>query len=417
VFHRFPALAERDFRIFWVGQLISLLGTWMQNTVQPYLAYQLTGQPLFLGVMGFANTLPSLLLTLPAGVWIERMNKRRVVLVMQAIMAAQALTLGVLALTGLLQPWHMIVLTFVLGAANAIEITARQVMIPTLVSRELLPNALAMNATAFNLARVLGPALAAPLLLLLDQTGEGWAFVLNALSYVVVIAGLSQVRAVEASRDAPTESALDAFRTGQSHIRHSAMLTMVIAMSAVVGLFGFTAAQQIPVVARDVLAQATDTAGSAAARNSAMVAAMGIGALGAALTLSLKRDIRRKGLILTIGQLVFGLSILASSFSRWLPLTLLCLALTGFGQVLALNLSNQLIQLTVPPGLRARVFSTYLWALQGVAPFGSLIVGGLAQTLGAPAAIGIAGAMCVLAPLLANLRSGAVRDYVDAPSR
>ncbi len=405
-------MQSRDYRIFWIGQFVSLIGTWMQNTVQPYLAYQLTGQPFYLGLIGFASTVPTLFLTLPAGVLVERMNKRHVVIAMQAIMALQAFVLAGLALTGQLTIWHIFVLALVLGAANAVEITARQVMVPDMVDKTQLPNALALNATGFNLARVSGPILAAPFLLLVANGGEGWAFFANGVSYLVIIASLFMIKArPRASEPAPAVSGVRAFLDGQDYIRQSDVVSLLIVTSAVIGFFGFTASQQIPVFARDVLAVAGEAESSVASRNSAMVAALGVGALIASVMLTWFSSFKRKGLLMTIGQIVFGLALIASSFSRSFSLSVVCLALTGWGQVTALNLTNQIIQLTVPSSLRSRVFSTYLWALQGVTPFGSLLMGWIAQRFSAPLAVLVGGSVCLLIPLGVNFYSAKLRQF------
>jgi MFS family permease len=407
-------MRSRDFRIFWIGQFISLVGTWMQNTVQPYVAYHLTGQPLYLGLIGFAGTLPTVFLTLPAGVLIERLDKRRVVLAMQAIMAAQALALAVLALTGALQIWHMLALALVLGMANAVEITARQSMMPDLVELTDLPNALALNAAGFNLARVAGPVLAAPFLLLVQDGGEGWAFMANALSYLIVIGSLFLLRP-RPHRDVPVASQnhMQAFREGQMFIRNSQVVSLLVVLSGVIGFFGFTAAQQIPVFAHDVLGAPGDTEAIVASRNSLLVSALGVGALASSVQLSLFSKLRRKGLLMSIGHFVFGAAIMLAGLSRSFPLTLLAFALIGWGQVTALNLTNQIIQIIVPSSLRARVFSTYLWALQGATPFGSLAMGWVAQHYGSPTSALVAGAACFLTPLVIHLRTASLREFVD----
>lgn len=411
---RLPAFRSRDFRIFWIGQFISLVGTWMQNTVQPYVAYQLTGQPLYLGLLGFAGTIPTLFLTLPAGVLIERLDKRRVVIVMQALMAAQALALAALALTGLLQIWHMLILALILGVANAVEITARQSMMPDLVELPELPNALALNAAGFNLARVAGPVLAAPFLLLTQNGGEGWAFLANGLSYLIVIASLFMLNPKPHAAIAPSETNhVRAFLDGQQFIRSSDVVTLLIVLSGVVGFFGFTAAQQIPVFARDVLSVPGESEVLVASRNSALVSALGVGALVSSVMLSVLPKLRRKGLLMSIGHFVFGAAIMLAGASRSFPLTLLAFAAVGWGQVTALNLTNQIIQMVVPSPLRARVFSTYLWALQGATPFGSLLMGWIAQSFGTPTAALIAGAVCFLTPLIIHLRTTKLRAFED----
>ncbi len=414
MFARFPAFRSRDFRLFWFGQFVSLIGTWMQNTVQPYVAYHLTGQPFYLGLIGFAGTIPTLFLTLPAGVLLEHLNKRHVVIAMQALMAVQALVLAALALTGVLQIWHMLALALVLGAANAVEITARQAMIPDLVENGHLPNALALNAAGFNLARVAGPVLAAPFLLLVQNGGEGWAFLANGLSYLIVIASLFMLHTrPDANAVHPKANHVRAFLDGQQFIRKSDLVSLLILLSAVVGFFGFTAAQQIPVFARDVLSSPGEAEALVASRNSALVFALGVGALVSSVMLSLFSNVRRKGILMSIGHFVFGASIVLAGLSRSFPLTLVAFVYIGWGQVTALNLTNQIIQIVVPSSLRARVFSTYLWALQGATPFGSLLMGWIAQKYGAPTSALIAGAVCFITPLIIHLRTSSLRDFVD----
>jgi MFS family permease len=400
--HNFPALASRDFRIFWFGQFVSVIGTWMQSTVQPYLAYRLTGQPLLLGLVGFAATLPILLFTLPAGVLVERLDKRRTVIVMQTIMMVQAFTLAALALSGLITIWHIIGLAFVMGAANSFEITARQAMLIELVGKEALPNAIALNAAVFNAGRVIGPALAAPFLLLLGEAGEGWAFFANGLSYAVVIAGLLMIRSgSQAPRAAPKKNALAEFRDGQSYIRGNRTVTMLIVMAAVLGFFAIPIAQQVPVFAREVLGQSGEAQSAVAARNSALVTAQGVGALIAAVALAtFSAKLKRKGRVLMAGQIVAGAAFVMLGWSRSLPLSLLLIAGIGWGTVTQLALTNTLIQLMVPDQLRGRVISTYLWGLQGVAPFGSLLVGWLAQNWGAPLAAIVGGGVCLLSAIV-----------------
>ncbi|MCL5999097.1 MAG: MFS transporter [Chloroflexi bacterium] len=411
---RFPALASHNFRIFWAGQFVSLIGTWMQNTTQPYLAYRITGQPIYLGLIGFAASLPALLFTLPGGVLVERMDKRKVVIVMQAVMLLQAFTLSFLALTGMVTIWHIIALAFVLGVANSVEITARQAMLIELVGRDALPNAIALQSTIFNAARVLGPALAAPLLVLLGNHGEGWAFFANGVSYLFVIISLFFVHPDPqySSNVGPRVSALSEFREGQRFIRATAVVSLLILMAAVPGFFGFPAIQQVPVFARDVFRQAGDTDAIVAARNSAMVTAQGVGALIAAITLASFSMMKRKGVLLSAGQFVFAAALVVLSFTRDLSASLPLMTLVGWGTVTALAMTNTLIQLLVPNHLRGRVISTYLWALNGVAPFGSLFVGWMAQSFGAPTAVLVGGAICLGLATAVAARSPTLRRIV-----
>ena len=378
----FPALTSRDYAIFWVGQFLSVIGTWMQSTTLPYVAYQITGSSLDLGLIGFATTLPMLFLVLPAGVIIERLDKRKTVIAMQSVMMVQAFFLAALTFGGNLQIWHITMLAFLLGTASAIEITARQAMLIELAGREALPNAIALQTTALNLGRVIGPTLAAALLTL--NNGAGKVFLSNGISYIFVILGLFFVRTrYQVPKDASAKHNLrEEFSEGQRYIRQNTLVSQIIIMMAVVGFFGFPLLQQIPAIAKDVLAQVGDTEKIVAARNSALYTFQGIGALTAAFSIAFFTSFKKKGIWLTYGQYVFVFALIVLSFVQKAIPAYILLTLIGWGTVTQLSIMNVLIQVQVPNGLRGRVFSTYLWAIQGVAPFGSLLIGWLAQTWG-----------------------------------
>src|SRR5215211_2186588 len=406
---RFPALASRDFSIFLVGQFISVIGTWMQNTAQPYLAYRISGRPFDLGLIGFAATLPTLLLALPAGVLVERWDKRKTVILFQSVMALQAFGLAALTWSGHIQIWHIGILALIFGTASAVEITARQAMLIELSGREALPSAIALQSMVFNVGRVIGPLIAS---WLLTSTGtEGSVFMVNGLSYLFVIAGLFVVqtrykvpREGEASKSLVVE-----FREGLGYIRRSALVASIILMSALVGFFGFPLIQQIPALARDVLRTASDTEAVVAARTSLLYAAQGAGALTAALLAAYTSSFRNKGVMVTLGQVAFILPLIALGYVPNLGVSLILLVLIGWGTVSQLVSMNTLIQVSVPNGLRGRVFSVYLWALQGVAPFGSLLIGWLAQTWGVPLAALTGGLVSLVTIGLLHLLSPGVR--------
>ncbi len=393
--NRFPALTSRDYAIFWVGQFLSVIGTWMQNTTLPYLAYQITGSSLDLGLIGFATTLPMLFLAMPAGVFVERWDKRKTVIAMQSVMMLQAFTLAALTLGGRIQVWHITLLAFVLGTASAIEITARQAMLIELAGREALPNAIAVQTTAFNLGRVIGPSLAAIILTLKD--GAGLVFLWNGISYLFVIGGLFFVRTrYKVQKEAgPVRNLLEEFSEGQRYIRQNRLVGQIIIMMAVVGFFGFPLLQQIPALAKDVMAQAGDTEQIVATRNSALYTAQGIGALVAAFSIAFFTSYKKKGVWLTFGQSAFVLALIALSFMRTAAPAYILLTLIGWGTVTQLAIMNVLIQVQVPNGLRGRVFSTYLWAIQGVAPFGSLLIGWMSQSWGVPQTLLVCGVVCL----------------------
>jgi MFS family permease len=413
---RFPALASRDFFIFLAGQFISLIGTWMQNTVQPYLAYRITGSSFDLGLIAFSATLPTLILALPAGVIIERMDKRKIVIAMQVIEMIQAFLLAFLALTGNIQVWHLIILSFVLGAASAIEITARQAMLIELVGKPILPNAIALQSTIYNLARVIGPSLTAVVLVLIQNHGEGWAFFANGVSFLFVIIGLFFVRTpyrVIKPEQFPEKLDLIAeFKEGWQYISGNTVVLLIIIMVAVIGFFGFPFSNQIPALARDVLRQVADTEAAVAARTGDLYLAQGVGALIAAAVISAYSTLRRKGLLMTIGQFVFAVGLVLLAFAHNLPAAIVLIAVNGWATVAQLMMMNTLIQIDVPDVLRGRVFSVYLWAQQGVAPFGSLFIGWLAQAAGVPRAALVGGLVCLLMVVLAHAKWPVLRQKI-----
>ncbi len=410
---RFPALGFRNFRLFWIGQFISLIGTWMQTTVQPYLAYQLTSEPIYLGLIGFAVSIPALFLMLPSGVYIERLDKRKVVMLMQAIMMVQAFILAFLTLTGVVTIWHIIGLAFVLGIANSIEITARQSMIVELVDKQSMPNAIALNSTIFNLARVVGPVFSAPFLIIFQGSGEGWAFFANGLTYLFVIGGLFLINSRSRIDDLKAKTNLISdFMEGQRFIRTTSTVTLLIIMVTIPSFFGFPFSQQMPVFASSVLKAAGDTGAAVATRNSLMVAAQGAGALVAALTLAAFSNIRYKGLALTIGQFVFAGGLIGFAASRTITLSIICLLLIGWGTVTHLAMTNTLIQMITTDDFRGRVMSTYFWAQSGLAPFGSLFIGWMAQSWGAPIAVAVGGIVCLAGYLTIHLLRPKIRQMV-----
>ncbi len=398
--HRYPALASRDFRIFWVGQFVSLIGTWMQSTTLPYLAYRMTGSPFDLGLIGFAATIPTLFLALPAGVLIERLDKRKTVIVMQTVMMLQAFTLAFLTLTGQIQMWQIVVLAFVLGTANTIEITARQAMLVEMVGKPALPNAIALQATIFNAARVLGPLLFAPFLVAFQGGGEGWAFFLNGMSFLFVIISLFFVK-TPYKLDRPENAGesrnyFGEFKEGQRYILQNSVLALIILLAALLGFFGFPFGQQIPAFARDVLYVTGQTDTAVATRTSAMYMMQGIEALAAAIFLATFSGIKRRGLLMTIGQFAFIFALIGLSQVNNVPPALFLMLVLGWGMVTQLNLMNVLIQVMVPNELRGRVFSSYLWALQGVAPFGSLFIGWMALQWGISTTALVCGLVCLI---------------------
>ena len=408
IIQRFPALASRDYLLFVVGQLISVIGTWMQATALPYLAYRISGRPLDSGLIGVANTLPTLLFALPAGVLVEHWDKRKTVILLQAVMAVQAFGLTYLAYTGKIQIWQIVALAFFYGTAVAFEVTARQAMLIELAGREALPSAIALQTTAFNFGRVIGPVTAAALIL---WTGnEGSVFLANAISFLFVIVGLLIARTrfkiekeVNLNRSLGSE-----FREGLQYIRNDQVVTSVILMAALIGFFGIPLVQQIPALARDVLKTAADTEAIIAARTSNLYAAQGVGAIVAALIVAYFNSFNKSKMLL-IGQVIFIIPIIALGLAKHMNIALILLAFIGLGTVIQLVTMNTMIQISVPDELRGRVFSIYFWALQGVAPFGSFAVGWMAQTWNVPATIVVGGTICLIGIIAVRLTFKDVR--------
>ncbi len=364
---RYPALASRDYVLFIIGQLISVIGTWMQSTALPYLAYRMTGRPLDLGIIGFSSTLPTLLFALPAGVLVERWDKRKVVI-----------------------------------SGVAVEVTARQAMLIELTGREALPSAIALQTTAFNVGRVIGPLCAA--WIISATGGEGAVFLVNAISFIFVIAGLflAQTRFKVEQQTTTERNLRGEFKEGLRYIRSNTVVLSVILMAALVGFFGIPLIQQVPALARDVLKTLADTEAIIATRTSNLYAAQGVGALIAAF-LAATMISTNKHRMLMLGQISFIIPMIALGFATRINTALILLACIGWGTVTQLVMMNTLVQTEVPDNLRGRVFSVYFWALQGVAPFGSIVIGWIAQTWKVPVAAIIAGTICLLGIALIRL--------------
>lgn len=394
------ALRHRNYRLFFIGQLISLTGTWMQSVAQGWLVLRLTDSPALLGLTAAASSLPVLLLSLPAGALADRVPKHRLLLVSQIVAMLLAATLAALTLSGLVQVWHILVLAMLLGVVNAFDAPARQSFTVEMVGREDLLNAIALNASIFNGARTIGPAVAGVVVALI---GEGPAFALNALSFSFVIAGLLMMRLPPFKGGGARRAG--ALREGLGYIRGEPRVLALLALAAGVSLFCFVHIPLMPVFARDVLG--TDAGGLGA-----LSAASGLGALAAALILAQLGDRVPRGRLLVAASLTYPALMIAFTMTRWMPLAMLMLALAGWAGVTIMALTNTLIQSIVPDALRGRVMSVFTLLLMGASPMGGMLAGLLAQAVGsvplvvaASAAIGwaIAATVTVRAPFLRTL--------------
>lgn len=396
---RFPALASRDYVLFLTGQFISVIGTWMQATALPYLAYRISGRPLDLGLIGFSTTLPTLLFALPAGVLVERWDKRKAVIILQALMSVQAFGLAFLTFTGQLQIWHIVGLAFFYGSAVAVEVTARQAMLIELSGKEALPSAIALQTTAFNLGRILGPLCAG---WLIAATGnEGPVFLMNGISFVFVIIGLLFARTrYKVEKETETSQGMGReFKEGLRYIGTNAVILSAILMSTLLGFFGIPLVQQIPAIARDILQPILHVETLIAARTSNLYTAQGIGAVTAAFMMAYY-GLANKSRTLLWGQILFIVPIILLGATTNTNLALVLLVFVGWGTVAQLISMNTMIQVRVPNELRGRVFSIYFWGLQGVAPFGSILIGWVAQTWNVQTAVVGGGLACLAGVVL-----------------
>lgn len=398
----FPALASRDYVLFLSGQFISVIGTWMQATALPYLAYRISGRPLDLGLIGFSATLPTLLFALPAGVFVERWDKRKATIILQMLMSLQAFGLSYLTFTNQLQIWHIVSLAFFYGTAVAIEVTARQAMLIELAGKEALPSAIALQTTAFNLGRIIGPLLAA--VLIAWTNNEGSVFLTNGISYVFVVIGLffAKTKYKIEKEIQNNQSMRSQFQEGLTYIRGNTIVLASILMSALLGFFGIPLLQQTPALARDVLTTAFDTEAIIATRTSNMYLAQGIGSVVAAFMMAYLSSANKKNLLLW-GQILFLIPVIFLGITTNLNIVFILLAFIGWGTVTQLITMNTLIQVRVPNELRGRVFSIYFWALQGVAPFGSIVIGWMAQTWSVQTSIVVGGVVCLMSVVLVRL--------------
>lgn len=370
----FAALRHRNYRLFFAGQLTSLTGTWMQNVAQSWLVYELTQSPLYLGIVSFASALPTLLFSLGAGVLVDRVPKRRLLLTTQTWAMLLAFILAADVFSGFVQAWHIVILSFLLGTVNAFDAPARQAFTVEMVEREDLMNAIALNSSIFNGARVIGPTLAG---ITLAALGPAWCFFLNGVSFIAVIVGLALMRVKPFVPEAHQHSAFAQLREGLGYIWHTQNVRTLIAMVAVSSVFGVGYMALLPAFARDILHQGATGLGL-------MSASVGTGALTGALVLASLGNYRRKGMLLTAGNLLLPLMVLLFAFSRVFPLSLLILVAAGWSFMVQNATANTLIQTTVPDRLRGRVMSVHTLAFMGLFPLGSLLAGTVAERFGVP---------------------------------
>lgn len=396
----FASLRHPNYRLWFMGQLASLMGTYMQSTAQGFLAFQLTHSTVFLGTVGFATGAPCLFLMLFGGVISDRMARRNLLIGTQTGMMILAFILSALAFTGVVRPWNIVALAFGLGIANAFDAPTRQGFVLEMVPREDLSNAIALNSAMYNLATVVGPAIGG---LTYALFGPGWCFAINGISFLAVMAALSRMRLPPAPARPSRVSPLTDLSEGVRYVVSHATVLTLIAVCAVTTLVGLTYSTLIPAWSVVVLR-------GGAATNGWLQSAIGIGSLTGALVIASLGRFRFKGRLLTLGTLAFPALIVIFSFTRTLPLSVLALVGVGLGYVFLYNMLNSLIQHQAPEGLRGRVIAFYSLSFNGILPFGALLSGAAAFALGVQHAVLLSGSLLLTFGVVLWLRVPGLRQ-------
>lgn len=386
----FSALRHRDFRLFWSGQLISLIGTWMQTVAIGWLVLELTNSAFLLGLVGAVGSLPFLFFSLFAGVVADRVDKRNLLVGTQAASMLLAFSLAVLTSTSWVRFWEVVVISGLLGVVNAFDAPTRQSFVVEMVGRDDLMNAIGLNSSIFNGARIVGPAIAGALLSIIGVAG---CFYLNGVSFLAVIVALLVMKTSSPRSTIRIASVWSNLMEGLAYIRGNFIVFALIGMVAVPSVFGFQYVTLMPLFARDVLGVGSSGLGL-------LMAATGVGALAAALMLTLAGSFWRKGRIVAVAAFAFSLTLIGFAFSPWFPLSLLMLTGVGWATVSHLATTNTLLQTNVPDSLRGRVMSVYILVFFGLAPFGSFQLGALASAIGAPLAIASGSVICFVSALV-----------------
>lgn len=401
----FRSLRHRNFRLFFMGQSISLIGTWMQMLAVSWLVWRLTHDAFLLGLVPFIGRLPTFFLAPFAGVLADRVDRHRLVIVTQVLSMVQALALAVLMFTGWINIPAIIFLSLLLGLINSVDMPARQsFMILMIDDRQDLNNAIALNSSIVNAARFVGPAIAG---LLVHYWGEGTCFLFNGLSYIAVIAGLLAMRIDPKPRAGERTALMQNLRQGFHYAYHFIPIRYILLLLALVSLVGQSYVNLLPIFADKILHGTSQTQGF-------LMAAAGIGALISAVNLAMRTSIRGLGRIIGVAPAIMGAGLIGLGLSRTLWLSLPITAVIGVGMMLQMVSSNTVLQTLTRDEMRGRVMSFYSMAFQGMVPLGSLISGGLASLLGAPNAVIIGGICCMAGALAFSAKLPAIRRAASA---
>jgi len=391
--HAWRALRHRNFRLYFTGQSISLIGTWITRIATSWLVYRLTGSAMLLGLVSFAGQIPTFLLAPFAGVIVERMDRRKLLVWTQVLAGIQSLMLAALTLAKVITIHEILALSVFQGLINAFDMPGRQSFLVQMVSpagvkpdKGDLGNAIALNSSIVNLARLVGPAIAG---FIIAAVGEGWCFLIDGTSYIAVVASLLRMRLTRNTAERPTASMLGQLKEGWSYVTNFKPIRTILSLFALISLMGMPFMVLMPVFAAQVLHGGPHTLGF-------LIGASGVGALVSAISLAVRKSVRGLTTMIQVSAFCFGGGLILFGLSRHLALSLIVLLFTGFGMMQGLAASNTVIQTLVPEDKRGRVMSYYTMAFVGMAPFGSLLAGALAHRYGAPHTVMITGSVCVL---------------------
>jgi MFS family permease len=397
------SLSSRNYRLFFGGQSVSLIGTWITRIATSWLVYRLTGSALLLGVVGFCGQIPTLLLAPFAGVVVDRVRRHRMLVITQVLSMLQSFALAALALSGRITVTHVLVLQVAQGIINAFDTPARQSFVVEMVTdRSDLPNAIALNSTMVNGSRIIGPSIGG---VLIAAFGEGWCFLLDGISYIAVLASLLAMRVSHEPRMRPETHALEELRDGIQYAWRSEPIRYALVLLAMVATMGMPYTVLMPAIATNVLHGGAHTLGF-------LMTASGVGALAGALYLASRRSVVGLGGIIPIASLIFGVGLMAFASSRWLWVSLFILPAVGGGMMVQMAATNTIIQTIVEERFRGRVMAFYTMAFLGTAPIGSLIAGVLAARFGAPRTVFIGGVLCVGAAIWFHRQLPRIREII-----
>ncbi len=398
-----PAFKSRNYRLFFTGQGISLIGTWMTQLATIWLVYHLTNSALLLGIVGFTSQIPSFFLSPFGGVFVDRFSRHRTLIGTQILAMIQSLALAVLTLTGVIHIWQIIVLSLFQGFINAFDAPARQAFVIELVeNREDLTNAIAINSTMFNGARLIGPAIGG---LILAQVGAGYCFLIDGVSYIAVIIALLAMHIKPKKLSVTNANPLQRIKEGFDYVFGFPPIRSIVLLSALISFFGMQYTIFVPIFAEKILAGGAESLGF-------LMAASGVGALAGGIYLATRQTVLGLGKVIALAPGILGLGLIGFALSRFLPLSLFTMLFIGFGTIMQIAAGNTVVQTIVDEDKRGRVMSLYTMSFLGILPIGNLLGGALANHIGVSNTIIIDGLVCILGSLIFIKQLPALRELI-----